>query len=117
LRDSLKRQKASHGVGDQPGFHLLDLAFHDLLTTAAGYRKVRATVEAARLALDRARRLLLNPRRHADSYREHCAVVEAIEAGDPVAARAAMRAHIDSVMGEIEEFSRDHPEVFAGRDK
>ena len=37
---------------------------NDLLVSAAGFPRVRATVENARLALDRVRRLLGSPRRH-----------------------------------------------------
>jgi DNA-binding GntR family transcriptional regulator len=98
---------------DRAGFHDLDLAFHDMLIAAVGYRRVRTIVESARLMLDRARRLLISPRRHADTFVEHRAIVEAIRAGDPDAARKAMAAHIDSVMAELETFATMNPDVFA----
>jgi DNA-binding GntR family transcriptional regulator len=115
LDRNLRYQKAAIDADDRPGFHELDLAFHDLLVGAVGYRRMRAIVESARLVLDRVRRLLISPRRHAVSYGEHCAIVEAIRAGDPEAARVAMAAHIDSVMIELEAFSQEHPEVFADK--
>jgi DNA-binding GntR family transcriptional regulator len=115
LDRSLRYQKAAMEADDRPGFHELDLAFHDMLIAAVGYRRVRAIVESARLMLDRARRLLISPRRHAETFTEHRAIVEAIRAGDPDAARAAMAAHIDSVMAELETFSTTHPQVFADR--
>jgi DNA-binding GntR family transcriptional regulator len=107
LDRSLRYQKAAMEADDRPGFHELDLAFHDMLIAAVGYSRVRM--------LDRARRLLISPRRHADTFVEHRAIVEAIRAGDPNAARAAMAAHIDSVMVELEAFSTTHPQVFADR--
>ncbi|MGO4831299.1 GntR family transcriptional regulator [Rhizobiaceae sp. 2RAB30] len=110
---NLRYQKAAMEAGDRAGFHRLDLEFHDLLVSAAGFPRVRATVEKARLALDRARRLLGSPRRHALTFAEHTRIVDALRAGDVEGARAAMAAHIDSVMEELEEFSREHPEVFA----
>jgi DNA-binding GntR family transcriptional regulator len=113
LRRNLRYQKAAVEAEDRDGFYSLDLAFHDLLIGASGYPRVRATVEAARLALDRVRRLLGSPRRHVVTYREHCGIVDALEAGNAGAARTAMAAHIDAVMLELEAFSKSHPEVFA----
>lgn len=115
LDRNLRYQKAAMEADDRPGFHELDLAFHDLLVGAVGYRRMRAIVESARLVLDRVRRLLISPRRHAVSYAEHCAIVAAIRAGDADAARAAMAAHIDSVMIELEAFSEAQPHVFADK--
>ncbi len=113
LDRSLRYQKAAMEADDRAGFHDLDLAFHDMLIAAVGYRRVRTIVESARLMLDRARRLLISPRRHADTFVEHRAIVEAIRAGDPDAARKAMAAHIDSVMAELETFATMNPDVFA----
>ena len=113
LARSMRYQKAALDADDRPGFHRLDLDFHDILVSAVGYRRVRATVESARLALDRVRRLLITPRRHVLTYAEHVVIVAAIEAGDTVAARTAMAAHLDSVMVELEAFSRENPQVFA----
>jgi DNA-binding GntR family transcriptional regulator len=113
LDRSLRYQKAAMEADDRAGFHDLDLAFHDMLIAAVGYRRVRMIVESARLMLDRARRLLISPRRHADTFVEHRAIVEAIRAGDPDAARMAMAAHIDSVMAELVTFATLNPDVFA----
>jgi DNA-binding GntR family transcriptional regulator len=117
LRRNLRYQNAAAEAGDRAGFHRLDVSFHDLLIGAAGFPRVRATVEKARLALDRVRRLLASPRRHAVTYREHVAITDAIERGDAEAACAAMRAHIDAVMVELEAFSESNPQVFADRGK
>lgn len=113
LDRNLRYQETATLADDRPGFHRLDLAFHDLLMAAVGYRRVRALVESARLSLDRVRRLLISPRRHAETFAEHRAIVEAIRSGDPLAARGAMMAHIDTVMLELEAFSKANPEVFA----
>ncbi|WP_235911982.1 GntR family transcriptional regulator [Mesorhizobium xinjiangense] len=115
LRRNLRYQKAAVDAEDRQGFYQLDLAFHDTLVSAIGYERVRATVEKARLALDRVRRLLGSPRRHAVTYQEHCAIVAALEQGDAVAARQAMVAHIDAVMRELEAFCDDNPGVFVDR--
>jgi DNA-binding GntR family transcriptional regulator len=116
LRRNLRYQSAAVEADDRAGFHRLDLSFHDLLVAAAGFPRVRATVEKARLALDRVRRLLASPRRHAVTYQEHLRIVDAIEQCRVEAARVAMLAHIDAVMIELEAFSETHPQVFADRD-
>lgn len=115
LQRNLRRQKAAYEANDRNRFHRLDIEFHDILMAALGYGRVRASVENARLALDRVRRLLASPRRHAVTWQEHCAIVAALETGDAAAARAAMGAHIDAVMEELEAFSAENPEVFADR--
>lgn len=112
---NLRCQRSAVEADDRAGFHRLDLEFHDILISSVGYRRMRATVEHARLALDRVRRLLFTPRRHALSYAEHLTIVERIGNGDAEGARAAMASHIDSVMTELEAFSKSHPEVFADR--
>ena len=115
LERNLRYQKAAVDAGDRPGFHRLDLEFHDILISAVGYPRMRATVEHARFALDRARRVLATPRRHALSFAEHTTIFSALTRKDPGAARSAMAAHIDSVMTELEAFSLTNPGVFADR--
>lgn len=113
IERNLRYQKSAMEAHDRQGFHRLDLEFHDLLVSAAGFPRVRAIVENARLALDRVRRLLSSPRRHALTFVEHAAIVDALRRRDPEGARSAMAGHIGSVMQELEAFSTTHPEVFA----
>lgn len=115
LKRNLRYQKAAVNAADREGFHELDLAMHDMMVDALSYPRVRAITESARLALDRARRLLGSPRRHAVTYDEHLKIVDALEAGDPARARAAAAAHIDAVLAELRAFSEKHPEVFADK--
>ena len=120
LRRSRHLPQGGHGVNapvarpkDFPTMALGLVCSRQAKDVVAGYRRVRATVEGARLSLDRARRLLITPRRHELSYSEHIAILQAILEGDALAARAAMNAHLDSVMEELEAFSRTSPAVFA----
>jgi DNA-binding GntR family transcriptional regulator len=113
LRANLAAQRAAADLADRDTFHAHDLDFHDMLFAAMSFAKLRAMIEAARANLDRARRLIITPRRLAYSINEHQAIADAILAGDAAAAQAAMRAHIDSVMLELFAFARDHPTLFA----
>jgi DNA-binding GntR family transcriptional regulator len=87
---------------------------HDLFVSVVGYPRMRAIVEGARLSLDRARRLLITPRRIALTFKEHAKIVAAIAAGDSLAARNAMSVHLDSVIKELEDFAREYPALFDG---
>ncbi|MDZ5698908.1 GntR family transcriptional regulator [Chelativorans sp. M5D2P16] len=113
LKDNLRRQKIAVDTDDREGFHALDLALHDRMVEALAFPRLRAITESVRLSLDRVRRLLGSPRRHAVTYGEHVEIVAALEAGRPEDARAAMVAHIDAVLTELRIFCRKHPEVFA----
>lgn len=116
LRHVMAYQGAAAEIGDRAGFHARDLDFHDVLVGAMGFAKVKAIVESARANLDRARRLIITPRRLVHTLSEHQAIYDAIAAGDADAAEAAMRAHIGAVMTELMEFAADNPELFADGD-
>ncbi len=113
LQRSLSYQRAAVEIDDQFGFHERDLEFHDIIFGDMRFTKVKAVIEATRANLDRARRLILTPRRLSVTLAEHQAVVEGIAAGDAARASAAMRAHIDSVMAELIAFAVEHVELFA----
>ena len=113
LLGNLAAQRAAAEVDDRATFHALDLDFHELLFAGMRFDKIKARVEGARANLDRARRLIITPRRLAYSIAEHQAILDAVMAADAAQASAAMRAHIDSVMVELFAFARDRPELFA----
>ena len=120
LIDALERnmayQHAAASIEDQQGFHERDMDFHDIILGAMRFGKVRSVIEQTRSNLDRARRLILTPRRLEVSIGEHEKIFAAIKAGDGEAAANAMRVHIDRVMAELIDFARDRPEIFADGD-
>jgi DNA-binding GntR family transcriptional regulator len=95
------------------GFHDLDLTFHSILVDSLELPRVTAVIEASRANIDRVRRLLSSPRRHALTLAEHQDLLKAVEAHDAAIARRAMETHLEAVMEELEHFSAEHPEVFA----
>ena len=115
LQRNIRYQKAAANAGDPIGFHKLDLEFHEIIFMALGFPRVRASVESARLGLDRIRRLLASRRRHKLTYDEHARIVAALEKGDGDAAAAAMIAHLDAVMEELLSLAEKQPEIFADR--
>jgi DNA-binding GntR family transcriptional regulator len=117
LGDTLNRnmsyQRAAAEIEDQQGFHERDLEFHDIIFGDMSFTKVKGVIENTRANLDRARRLILTPRRLEVTIAEHQRILEGILAGDAPRAAAAMRAHIDSVMAELIAFARDNTHLFA----
>lgn len=117
LRNNLAYQRAAAELGDRRGFHARDLEFHDMLFSAMRFDKIRTIIESARANLDRARRLILSPRRLALTIAEHQAIVDAIANNDANAAADAMRAHLNGVMVELLAFARDNRSLFADGDR
>jgi DNA-binding GntR family transcriptional regulator len=117
LEANLAEQIKAAKRGDREAFHTWDLEFHEILFSAMRFDRIRAVIESARANLDRARRLILDPRRLSLTQSEHKAIVDAIAVGDADAAAAAMRAHIDKVTGELLVFARQSPDLFADGDR
>jgi DNA-binding GntR family transcriptional regulator len=113
LEANLAEQTRAARRGDRESFHTYDLEFHEILFGAMQFARIRSVIDAARANLDRARRLILDPRRLTLTQSEHRAIVDGIAAGDADRAAAAMRAHIDKVTGELLVFARQAPELFA----
>lgn len=113
LRRNISYQHAAVDIGDRAGFHERDLEFHDIIFGDMRFTRVKAVIENTRANLDRARRLILTPRRLELTLAEHQRILEGIESADGHKAAAAMRAHIDSVMAELIGYARDNASLFA----
>ena len=112
LETNLAEQGKAAKKGDRETFHAFDMEFHEILFEAMQFSRIRAVIEGARGNLDRARRLILDPRRLTATLNEHRAIFEGIAAGDAERAVAAMRRHIDKVTGELLAFAPTVPELF-----
>jgi len=112
LRRNLEEQAKALAADDRHTFHKLDLAFHDMLLDALGFHKVKQTVDCARIALDRIRRILTSPDIGAATRTEHERILVALENRDAEAAAAAMRAHLDAVMVRLMNLAEKQPQLF-----
>jgi DNA-binding GntR family transcriptional regulator len=113
LQRNMSYQRAAAEIDDQYGFHERDIEFHDIIFGDMRFTKVKGVIENTRANLDRARRLILTPRRLEVTIAEHQAILDGIAAGDAQRAAMAMRAHIDSVIAELLAFAVDRTELFA----
>lgn len=111
LEDNLERQRASFSADDS-AFHELDLEFHNLMLTAAGYRRIKAMVDTARNNLSRARQLVSSRRRIGVGIDQHADILEAITGGHGEHAAHLMRDHLDGVLREVHLIARQSPELF-----
>ena len=113
LEANLAEQAKAARKSDRETFHKYDVEFHDILFTAMRFDRIRTMIEQARANLDRARLLILDPRRLTVTHAEHKAIADAIGSGDADRAAAAMRNHLDKVTGELLIFARQRPDLFA----
>jgi DNA-binding FadR family transcriptional regulator len=106
--DALRRMEESAsgppGRSTEERFHAADVAFHGALVEAAGNRALGGLVDRLHAALLIARHALAQPRfRIERALPEHRRILEAVVAGDPAEARAAMRDHLDTVASYLRE--------------
>lgn len=85
-------------------FHESDIAFHQALIAATGNRALGGLLERVHSALLLARYPLARPQhRLRRTLPEHRWILEAVVSRDPVAARAAMSAHLDTITSYLRE--------------
>ena len=111
---NLAEAQAAAENGDRTLFYALDVGFHALLTQHLGLHRSEEILDGVRQHLERPRRLLMTPPgRMQQTLAEHRAVLAAIEARAPEAARAAMAAHINTVAETFEALAQAKPGLFA----
>jgi DNA-binding GntR family transcriptional regulator len=113
LRRNLTVQAALVADGDIPGFYAMDAAMHELLLSFTGFPKLAQVAESAWLHVNRARQLILPvPGRVQATLAEHRAILSALEARDPAAARAAVQHHLRQLISYLEPLERERPDLF-----
>ena len=104
LRDIGEKMRAAVAAGDVLGYSDLNKRLHARIVALSGQDTARSVIERLRLQNVRHQfRLAMHPGRAAVSMPEHLAIIEAVCAGDPQAAEAAMRVHLRSVITTLPE--------------
>lgn len=113
LRRNVRIQEALVKDGDFVGFYQMDREMHRMLLAFTGFKRLGQLAETSWLHVDRARQLILpEPGRVQATLEEHLAILQALEARDPVAARAATRLHLRQLVAMLEPLMRTRPELF-----
>lgn len=112
LRDLIEQQKAVvHGHNED--FLALDEEFHR--TIALSVRRAHAwrVIEGIKAQMDRIRYLSLDDATPLSVLIEqHSRIVDGIEAHDPVAAAAALRAHLQEIIVSLPNIAAQFPDLF-----
>ncbi len=94
-------------------FNELDEAFHQTLIVSVGQLGLYRLIQSKSGHLARARRLDLSRGDKATNIvGAHGKIVDAIEAGDAIAAQAAMRRHLTGTVAHIESLKAENPNYF-----
>ncbi len=114
LRRNLRVQEALLTDRDHTGFYQTDAQMHELMLSFTGFRRLATLADTAWVHVNRARQLILPaPGRVQATLAEHHAILAAIEARDPVAARVATQAHLRQLLTFLEPLAETRPELFA----
>jgi DNA-binding GntR family transcriptional regulator len=113
LREIGEAMRAAVASGDLLGYSELNRRLHGLVRELAGQATAGAILERLRGQNVRHQfQLAMHPGRPAVSLPQHLEIIEALCAGDPDAAEAAMRRHIRSVIDTLPEVEAGRPRPF-----
>ena len=113
LRDNLGQQAALITAHDFAGFYRLDSEMHELILSFTGFKRLAALADTSWVHVNRARQLILpQPGRVEATLAEHRAILAAIEARAPAAAREATRVHLGKLIGILEPLAQNRPDLF-----
>lgn len=102
LRRLGREMRAAVSAFDPMGYSALNEQLHVTIEQIAGHGTATSVLERLRLQLVRYQmRLSLLPGRPGATLADHELIIDAIAAGDPVAAEATMRAHLGEVVGAL----------------
>lgn len=111
LRQQIEAQSAVASV-DQKEFISLDERFHRTLADSAGKVGAWRLIEGLKSQMDRVRFLSLGQFPVKKLIKQHKAVIDHIETGDPMGANAAIRCHLREVLSDLPEILAANPDFF-----
>jgi len=110
LRDSIELQKVLAERENYADFVSADQAFHRQMYEAAQVPELWAMVRRQSGNLDRLRNLHVPiPGKARRVIGDHTAIVDAIAAGDPAAAQAALREHLSGTLSHLDDIRARFP--------
>jgi len=113
LNSLIRQQSAFARLGEHGAFTAADQTFHKTMYEHARVAELWDLVARHSGHIDRLRRLHLPvPGKMRDVIRDHQAIVDAIAAGKPGEAQAALRDHLSRSLGFVETLRQSHPDYF-----
>lgn len=115
LKHNMRLQQVMLEDKNQAGFYELDKEMHELILSFTGYPRLHEIAGSVRSQVDRVRHLVLPPPGHVeDAFREHQAIVDALEMRDPALARQALRHHLNQLLTRLDRVAKEQPDLFQG---
>jgi DNA-binding GntR family transcriptional regulator len=111
----LAQQRLADKIGDQKSFHINDEAFHEFIAAIGKFATIWKLIRQSKVQIDRVRRMTLPVKgRMARVIREHVKIRDAIAAGKPADAVAALDAHLEILVPDVNHLCSIHPDYFIG---
>lgn len=113
LGELIAAQEEAAEAADAPGFLRLDEAFHRAMAEGIGRAFAWTALEAIKAQMDRVRFLSFEGATPLpELIRQHRAIADAIRAGQPDRAEAAMRRHLSEILASLPRIAAAHPDYF-----
>ena len=104
LTEILRKMEKTVINDDRLAYNELDIQFHDVLLLICGNNRLKEISDNLKMHAHRFRiRTLSIPGRMSRSYREHCAIVDAIKEREPEKANKLSQIHVENILRSIEE--------------
>lgn len=105
LAECIDRMQAGHDAGDVEQFVAADLRFHDVILRGSGNVFLSALFEPlTRVLTERRAQTSRVPEIQRHAIAEHSAVLSALRAGEPAAARTAMDHHMQQTLDDLRQY-------------
>lgn len=112
MADEIAAQRRADETGAVEDFIASDDRFHHLLAVAAGQEGVWYDLDRLKAQMNRLRHMSMRVFDRALTIGQHAAILDAIRAGDPLAAERATRAHLRQMLAELPAIAETNPEYF-----
>ncbi|MEZ5725322.1 MAG: GntR family transcriptional regulator [Paracoccaceae bacterium] len=112
LDEEIRRQRLALEAGDSDLFVELDDRFHRMLADAAGHESVWTVLEGLKSQMNRLRHITAKAFDIRKLIEQHVEIVDGLRAGDATRAEQAMRRHLNQLLDDLPEVTRDRPELF-----
>lgn len=110
----IDKQRSAASQLNALGFQQLDDDFHQTLADFAQYKRAASLIQYEKAHMDRVRNLSLKEfgGQYDSVLEQHTAIIDALRARDPVAAREAMSSHLHLILQVLDSVKTRHPEFF-----
>ena len=113
IKAKIERQSVELHADNLTAFKIADTSFHEEMFRLAHVQGLARLMDSRRGHYDRIRGLFLQHyQRRENVIDEHQAILDALSAGDPAGAEAAVRRHLGQSLAIIDDIRQRHPSYF-----